>query len=102
MTGELRYGVEAFYRDAVDTEAAWLKDDQIRREFMHLFGQMQALRVRITGIGGQRMVLGPSDGGQIEERSLFDYVNSYSFSITGETNESMRNIIAERVFGMPQ
>ena len=141
MAEQLRFGVEAFYGKAVEADAAWLKDDQLRREFMHLFGQMQALRrmirqllqesahshdasyvmpayvklvlselrqkfaalrLRITGIGGQRTLEGPPGDGQIEESSLFDYISSYDFTISAGTNEIMRNIIAERGLGMPR
>jgi len=39
-----RYAVERFYRDALEKDAAWLKDDALRREFMGLFAEMQAGR----------------------------------------------------------
>jgi alkylation response protein AidB-like acyl-CoA dehydrogenase len=39
-----RYVVEDFYRKAVASGADWLTDDQLRREFMVLFSEMQASR----------------------------------------------------------
>jgi alkylation response protein AidB-like acyl-CoA dehydrogenase len=39
-----RYQVEAFHRSAVEADADWLKDDQLRREFMVLFSELQAGR----------------------------------------------------------
>jgi len=39
-----RYTVEHYHRTAVEGGAAWLKDDQLRREFITLFGEMQASR----------------------------------------------------------
>ncbi len=39
-----RYVFENVYRDAVRTDADWLKDDGLRREYLTLFGEMQAGR----------------------------------------------------------
>lgn len=39
-----RYRFEGFYRNAVANEDAWLRDDELRREFMSLFAQLQSLR----------------------------------------------------------
>jgi alkylation response protein AidB-like acyl-CoA dehydrogenase len=39
-----RYEVEAFYRKALETDAAWLQDDQLRREFVGFLAEMQAGR----------------------------------------------------------
>lgn len=39
-----RYEVERFYRNAVESDAAWLADDQLRREFMGYIAELQAGR----------------------------------------------------------
>jgi alkylation response protein AidB-like acyl-CoA dehydrogenase len=39
-----RYEVEAFYRHALESDAAWLRDDQLRREFIGFLAEMQAGR----------------------------------------------------------
>ena len=39
-----RYEVEAFYRRSLETDAAWLRDDQLRREFMGFLAEIQAGR----------------------------------------------------------
>jgi alkylation response protein AidB-like acyl-CoA dehydrogenase len=39
-----RYDVEAFYRHALATDATWLRDDQLRREFMGFLAEIQADR----------------------------------------------------------
>jgi alkylation response protein AidB-like acyl-CoA dehydrogenase len=39
-----RYEVEAFYRKSLASDAAWLRDDQLRREFMTFLMEMQAGR----------------------------------------------------------
>jgi alkylation response protein AidB-like acyl-CoA dehydrogenase len=39
-----RYEVEAFYHRSLATDALWLQDDQLRREFMGFLAEMQAGR----------------------------------------------------------
>ncbi len=39
-----RYEVEAFYRRSLETDAPWLHDDQLRREFMGFLAELQAGR----------------------------------------------------------
>lgn len=38
------HAFEGMYRSAVEADAAWLRDDAMRREFMTLFGELQASR----------------------------------------------------------
>ena len=40
----MRYMMEAFHADAVKTDAPWLKDDELRREFVRLFAEVQGCR----------------------------------------------------------
>ncbi|MDB5714822.1 MAG: hypothetical protein JWO15_2219 [Sphingomonadales bacterium] len=39
-----RYAIEEYYAGAVKSDAAWLQDDQLRREFMSLFAELQGSR----------------------------------------------------------
>jgi len=39
-----RYEVEGFYRRSLESDAAWLRDDQLRREFMSFLAEVQAGR----------------------------------------------------------
>ena len=39
-----RYRLEGFYKTALQDDAAWLKDDQLRREFMRILSRLQAVR----------------------------------------------------------
>jgi alkylation response protein AidB-like acyl-CoA dehydrogenase len=39
-----RYTIENYYSRALREDASWLQDDQLRREFMQLFAEMQAGR----------------------------------------------------------
>lgn len=45
-----RFAVERDLRKAVDENAGWLQDAQLRREFMTMFGEMQAGRRQIRGL----------------------------------------------------
>ncbi|HKX78191.1 MAG TPA: acyl-CoA dehydrogenase family protein [Novosphingobium sp.] len=40
----MRYHLENFYHHARESDAAWLKDDELRREFMRLFTELQGCR----------------------------------------------------------
>ncbi len=39
-----RYRIEGLYKQALEDDAAWLKDDQHRREFMRILSRLQAVR----------------------------------------------------------
>ncbi len=39
-----RYAVEGFFKQAIENDAAWLKDDQLRREFIDQLVELQANR----------------------------------------------------------
>lgn len=41
---QLRYRLEKVYQQAVETDQAWLRDAQYRREFMRHFARLQAVR----------------------------------------------------------
>ena len=68
---------------------------QVLREFV-------ALGVRVGGLDGQ----GDSGfmRGATQETGdwTLDYMNSYNWSIAGGSNEVQKNIIAERMLGMPR
>jgi len=133
----LRYEVEDFYRNALAEDAEWLRDDQLRREFMRLLGDIQACRKlfrqllretgemspalaatvpqvkvinttlrqnvqdfmqRIKGLDAQIFVESTAKG----MTPVSAYITSFAGTIAGGSNEIMRNIISERVLGMPK
>jgi alkylation response protein AidB-like acyl-CoA dehydrogenase len=53
----LRYGLEACLADAVAGQAAWIEDDQLRREFMQLLLEQQANRRLV-----RKLLAEPHDG----------------------------------------
>jgi len=57
---------------------------------------------RLTPFGGQRWVPFTLGAGHETGNWMFDFMNSYMWSIAGGTNEIQRNIVAERVLGMPR
>ena len=137
----LRYEVERFLASAVREDAAWLRDAGMRREFMRLFGEVQACRrfyrkllketrehspmlaatvpqikiintvlrkeysafaTRAQGLEGQFMVEEKLVRGVEGSQPLFNYISSFAGTIAGGSNEIMRNILSERILGMPK
>lgn len=49
-TERMRYQMETFQRHAQRTSAAWLRDDQLRREFMRFLMRLQSLRRAVSDL----------------------------------------------------
>lgn len=64
----LRYMMEDFYADALKTEAKWLKDDELRREFVRLFAEVQGCRRMM------RKLLKYSSAGSPEAGAIVPYI----------------------------
>lgn len=138
-TSERRHTVfEKYYQEALESGAAWLEDDELRRDFMVLFTELQAGRrqirkllrendhgnqapmlssllvkmvdttmnqkigelfTRIDGLDGQREDICPEFTRFV---GMYEYLTSYGATISGGTNEIIRNMISERALGMPK
>lgn len=57
---------------------------------------------RLSNFGGQRWAPFTLGAGHETGNWMFDFMNSYMWSIAGGTNEIQRNIVAERILGMPR
>ena len=134
----LRYMLEDFYTSAVARNESWLHEPHLRREYLRLFGEMQACRrllrrllreretdspasastvvhvkvlntelrrrvsnfmMRTQGFEGQIYYTTPEG---VVQDPIHSYVTTFGSTIGGGSNEIMRNIIAERLLGMPR
>jgi len=64
--------------------------------------EFTALGLRAGGLGGVYRVPFTRGGGQETGNWPVDFMNSYNWTIAGGSDEIQRNIIAERVLGMPR
>jgi alkylation response protein AidB-like acyl-CoA dehydrogenase len=60
------------------------------------------LFVRIGGLDGQRLKMIRSIGSYAKGNWYHDYLSSWLWTISGGANEIIRNIIAERMLGLPR
>lgn len=137
----LQYFFDGMLRAAREHDDDWIKDSQLRREFMQCYTEHQGVRIMIrqmlaeterTGhlddsapfikvlysesrqrfaelilrIRGLESQLETSAGGSphtfSRDKPMLDFLGTWSWTIAGGTNEIMRNIIAERLVGLPK
>lgn len=74
----------------------------IKLHYAQLLQRFGELMVRIHGLDGQEMHPDISTNGAPGGNWMFDYITSWSWAIAGGSNEIIRNIVAERVLGLPR
>jgi alkylation response protein AidB-like acyl-CoA dehydrogenase len=68
-------------------------------EFLQRFTD---LLLQIEGMPGQVFRPGLICGGYPTGNALYDYISSWIWTISGGTNEVLKNVIAERLIGLPR
>jgi alkylation response protein AidB-like acyl-CoA dehydrogenase len=74
----------------------------IKLHYAVLLQKLGGLLVRANGLTGQLLRADIASGGVPSGNWMFDYLASWNWTIAGGTNEIMRNIIAERILGLPR
>lgn len=140
LSERMHHFFEAMLARARAGQAHWHEDDELRREFMRAYTEMQALRamirkmqrtlertgemgsmpsyikilysellqrftdllVRIDGLPAQVARPGLICGVYPTGNPLYDFISSWIWTISGGANEIIKNIIAERLIGLPR
>ena len=74
----------------------------IKLHFAQLLHRATELMMRVHGLDGQDMAPDIATNGAPSGNWMFDYVTSWSWAIAGGSNEIMRNLVGERVLGLPR
>jgi alkylation response protein AidB-like acyl-CoA dehydrogenase len=74
----------------------------IKLAYAHTLREFSALGLKLRGIDGQRFSPYVLGAGYETGNWMFDFMNSYQWSIAGGSNEIQRNIVSERILLMPR
>src|SRR3990167_5544163 len=74
----------------------------VKLQYAKTLREFAALGVRVNGLEGQYHTGFMRGATQETGNWTLDFMNSYNWSIAGGSNEIQRNIIAERMLGMPR
>jgi alkylation response protein AidB-like acyl-CoA dehydrogenase len=98
MFGEyqaLRRHIRKLLREPHNPETWSMTPALVKMARSTLVNRFGHLRVRMEGLASQ--IVDPEP-----HSPMYDYLNSFGFTISAGTNEIMRNLIAERGLGMPR
>lgn len=74
----------------------------VKLHYAQLLQRFGDLMVRVHGLQGQELRPDIATNGSPGGNWMFDYMTSWVWTISGGTNEIIRNIISERVLGLPR
>jgi len=74
----------------------------IKLYYARVLREFTSMGLRIGGLDTQYMTPITFGGGQETGNWIVDFMNSYAWSIAGGSDEIQRNIISERLLGMPR
>lgn len=74
----------------------------IKLVYSRVLREFTSLGLRISAMAGQYHAPLTFGGGQETGNWMVDFMNSYNWSIAGGSDEVQRNIISERLLGMPR
>jgi alkylation response protein AidB-like acyl-CoA dehydrogenase len=82
--------------------AGQLLPTYIKLHYAVMLQNLGELLVRANGFDGQMLLPDIATGAVPSGNWMFDFLASYSWTIAGGTNEIMRNIVAEKILGLPR
>jgi alkylation response protein AidB-like acyl-CoA dehydrogenase len=74
----------------------------LKLAYSRLSRDFTALGLRLNGLAAMRDTRYVLGAGYETGNWMFDFLNSYQYNIAGGSNEIQRNIVSERVLGMPR
>lgn len=74
----------------------------IKLHYAVLLQDYSAFLARAEGLSGQVLEVPVQGAGHFSGRRMIDYLHSFSWTISGGSNEIMRNVVSERLLGLPR
>ena len=74
----------------------------IKLHYSELQQRLSELLLRVAGLPGQTLDVPPIPGNFPKGSPYYDYLSSWIWTISGGSNEIIRNIVAERMLGLPK